>query len=75
MENGKEQGMRDMINKLNKIETNDDLVLNEEVVALITDPNVKYTTLGFTKLGKDVTDSDIKRQISEMLDNAWGPLD
>lgn len=72
---GQGTDMRDIINKLAEIENDDAVTLHEDVVALITSPDVKFTSMGVIAVGKGITNEDIDRQIDEMCERAWGHFD
>jgi len=65
--------MRDIINKLNDISEDQDteLMLSEEVVNKIADPDTRYDMIGEIKLADSVTDDEISKQIDDMFAAYW----
>ena len=72
----RESNMRDIINKIEEIENdaNSVIILHEDVVALITDPDVTYTNMGTITLGNGESKEEVRKQIHEMCMKAWGHL-
>ena len=63
--------MRDIIDKINKINESSEPILNEDVIEKLSDSNLEYKMIGEIVITENMSSDEISRKIDEMFDGYW----